>query len=102
MARFCNGDKVRIKSLKEIEKLSKPFDLGSFGHSDLTLKGVCFLRQTMGKYCGEVATIASKNSDRSGGSASYWLQEFDYSWVEEWLEPYDTTPPADIDISTLL
>ena len=102
MAQFCRGDKVRIKSLKAIEKLSEPFELGSLGHGNLILKEVCFLRQNMGKYCGEVATIASKNSDRSGGSASYWLQEFGYSWLEEWLEPYDTTPSADIDISTLL
>ena len=96
MAQFCSGDKVRIKSLEEIARISEPAR-----HGDFTLKGVGLLRFAMGEYCGQIATIRSKNADRAGGSASYWLQDFSYSWLEEWLEPYDV-PPIDIDINTLL
>ena len=96
MAQFCSGDKVRIKSLEEITRISEPVR-----HGDFTLKGVVFLRFAMGEYCGQIATIRSKNADRAGRSASYWLQDFGYSWLEEWLEPYDALP-ADININTLL
>ena len=96
MAQFCRGDKVRIKSLEEIARISEPARDGDF-----TLKGVGFLRFEMGEYCGQIATIHSKNADRAGGSASYWLQDFSYSWLEECVVPYDFLR-ADIDINTLL
>ena len=97
MAQFYDGQKVRIKSLREIEKIS---DVDPFG--ELILKGCLFRRDDMGPYCGQAATIDYKNADRAGGSASYFLKEFGRSWMEEWLEPLDI-PALDIgDIGGLL
>ena len=89
---FKIGDKVRIKSLEEIAKMSDKDEEGDFctkyEHYDTdTCRNVtdgCFFTKDMFKFCDGVFTISDHEEDLD----IYYLEEDKdcFSFIDKWLE----------------
>lgn len=72
---FKIGQKVRIKSLAEIEKTLNAMD---------ETKGIYFSHEGMDKFCGRAVTL--KELSCSNG---FFCNEVPWCWHSEWLEPLE-------------
>lgn len=79
---FIVGDKVKIKSYKEIEKMS----IGKNSNDQLIFENTSIVfNPMMVRYCGNIDTIAriSLNSD---GYLRYKLENHEFNWLDSWLD----------------
>lgn len=75
---FVAGDKIKIKSYKEIEKMS----IGKNSNNQLIFENTpVVFNSLMIKYCGDIDTIG-----RVDGNSKYKLENHDHTWLDIWLD----------------